>query len=163
MTNSDWDDDDFDGSDENLPKRLRAALKKASKQNDDLAAELTTLRNERKQANVAEVLKKAGVNPKVAKYLLSDMEDPTEESVTEWLTENADLFGVKPADAEGDEATKPKPAMSAEDVSAMNQLNQFVVPNQTPNPTAVAEAEEKLGKATTEQEIMAAARAGWGS
>jgi len=43
---------------------------------------------------VKEVLEKKGVNLKAARLVLKDLDDVNEETVSHWLDDNADLFGI---------------------------------------------------------------------
>ena len=118
-----YDDDDNDqyadnGSD--AMGTLRAANKAQDKKIKELVAnleaanetvgKLTTVNNTR---TVADLLVAKGVDPGVSKFL-KDVE-PTDEGITTWLAENAELIGYDPTKG-SDEPSSDEPAQD-EDVS----------------------------------------------
>jgi hypothetical protein len=103
MSNNYWDDEDdeldtetdapMDGSD--LLKKLRKAKRADEKRIKDLTEQLETLSKGQRERIVKETLEKKGVNPKAIRLVLKDLDDVNEESVNNWLDENADLFGLE--------------------------------------------------------------------
>jgi hypothetical protein len=101
MSNNYWDeeDDDLDtdidtsndGTD--LLKKLRKAKRSDEKRIKELTEQLETLSKGQRERTVKEVLEKQGVNPKAARLILKDLEDVSEETVSNWLEDNGDLFG----------------------------------------------------------------------
>ncbi len=83
-----------DRDDDALLKNLRAALRASSKERTDLRAELNTEKSAGRTRTVVDILKSKGVSEKAAKFLPGDIE-PSEDAVTAWLEENADVFGIK--------------------------------------------------------------------
>jgi hypothetical protein len=51
------------------------------------------LRKEKRERTISEVLTARGVNPKISAFIPQDI-DLTEESLSSWLTEYGDVFGV---------------------------------------------------------------------
>lgn len=113
-------DDEDEGSSEDrnplrkvvkdLEKRL-AAEEKARKEAEE---KLTATSKQVRQRTVQDVLKDKGVNPALARFVLQDLDDPTPESVDQWVKDNGELFGIKaeeaPTDApEGQSATALPP------------------------------------------------------
>jgi hypothetical protein len=106
MSNNYWDDEDDDldtdtdvqpdGSD--LLKKLRKAKRSDEKRIKELTEQLENYTKEQRERTVKEVLEKKGVNLKAARLILKDIEDFSEESVSNWLEDNADLFGLTPAE-----------------------------------------------------------------
>lgn len=103
MSEFDYDEDEFDTED-NGPKGLRAALKKAqaelaaaAKQNDTLSKQLADLAAKEKSRSLSDILTTKGVSPKIAKFIEKDGVDATDEAVTAWLDDNAEVFNVKQA------------------------------------------------------------------
>lgn len=99
------DDDDFEttpvkpqGSD--LLKQLRKQLRQAEKEKREQAAELQTLRSERRSMSVAQVLEAEGVPARIAKYIPSEITD--KEAVKAWLEENGEDFGYAKGAHEGE-------------------------------------------------------------
>ena len=95
-----YEDDDFDDIEEtqdaNGPANLRKALKRAEKEKKDLAEQLAAIQSDLRSRSVKEVLAQKGVPDKVAKFVPGDVSTP--EQIDAWLTENADIFGIKPAE-----------------------------------------------------------------
>jgi membrane protein involved in colicin uptake len=92
-----------DNTPENLdgPEALRKAYDKMKQQAEAAAAELATLKAEKRTSTVAELLKAKGAPAKAAKFYTGEAD---EASVMAWLKENEDLFPVKDA---GDTGTGP--------------------------------------------------------
>jgi len=103
MSNNYWDEEDedldtetetpMDGSD--LLKKLRKAKRADEKRIKDLTEQLETLSKGQRERIVKETLEKKGVNPKAIRLVLKDLDDINEESVSNWLDDNADLFGLE--------------------------------------------------------------------
>jgi hypothetical protein len=95
-----YEDDDFDDiedtQDTNGPANLRKALKRAEKEKKELAEQLAAIQSDLRSRSVKEVLAQKGVPDKVAKFVPGDVSTP--EQIDAWLAENADIFGVKPAE-----------------------------------------------------------------
>ena len=108
----DFDDDDEDDEErqplegDKLVKHLRRQVRERDKRLADIDKELAELKSERQTRSVSSVLEARGVNPKYARFITREVEDPTEEAVNKWLDENADLVGVKPAETTVDEETQ---------------------------------------------------------
>jgi len=117
MSNNYWDDEDDDldtdtqaGDGNNLLKQLRKAKRADEKRIKELTEQLESLSKVQRERTVKEVLEKKGVNPKATRLILKDLDDVNEESVNNWLDDNADLFGIKvdqeaPVVSEVDRAT----------------------------------------------------------
>jgi hypothetical protein len=104
MSNNYWDDEDedqdndtetqMDGSD--LLKKLRKAKRADEKRIKELTEQLETFTKSQRESTVKSVLEKKGVNQKAARLVLKDLDgDFSEEAVSNWLDENADLFGIE--------------------------------------------------------------------
>jgi len=95
-----YEDDDFDDIEEtqdaNGPANLRKALKRAEKEKKELAEQLAAIQSDLRSRSVKEVLAQKGVPDKVAKFVPGDVSTP--EQIDAWLSENADIFGIKPAE-----------------------------------------------------------------
>ena len=104
MSNNYWDEEDddldtdnetqMDGSD--LLKKLRKAKRSDEKRIKELTEQLETLSKGQRERTVKEVLEKKGVNQKAARLILKDLDgDFSEESVSNWLNDNGELFGLE--------------------------------------------------------------------
>jgi hypothetical protein len=121
MSNNYWEDEDddldtdtdveMDGSD--LLKKLRKAKRADEKRIKELTEQLEGLSKVQRERVVKEVLEKKGVNAKAARLVLKDLDEVNEESVNNWLDDNADLFGIK--------IDKEEPKVSEIDKAALRQ------------------------------------------
>lgn len=149
MSFYDDDDDDTSGSDRNplrkVVKDLEKKLAAEEKARKEAEAQLTSLGKTVKQRTVSDVLKDKGVNPALARFVLQDLDDPTPESVDQWVKDNGELFGVKPADPEGDEAAKalgidPGTTLPPDLVDAMKKFQASQAGGQSSTASASLEA-----------------------
>ena len=101
MTDYDgWDDEDEGqdpGHNPNLLKDLRKQLSALSKKTKEQEEELGTYRAKARQETIAEALKAAGVNEKVAKLVPADVNP---DGVADWLKEYGEIFGAKAPETE---------------------------------------------------------------
>ena len=114
------DEDDLDLDTEvqsDGPANLRKALKRAEKEKKDLADQLASIQSDLRTRSVKEVLANKGVPDKVAKFIPGDVSTP--EQVDAWLTENADVFGFAPSNAE----SAPTDAAQAANQAAYQRIN----------------------------------------
>jgi hypothetical protein len=104
MSNNYWDDEDedqdtdtdthMDGSD--LLKKLRKAKRADEKRIKELTEQLEGFSKAQRESTVKSVLEKKGVNQKAARLILKDLDgDFSEESVSNWLSDNGELFGLE--------------------------------------------------------------------
>jgi hypothetical protein len=104
MSNNYWDDEDddqdtdnevqLDGSD--LLKKLRKAKRSDEKRIKELTEQLETFTKTQRESTVKAILEQKGVNQKAARLVLKDLDgDFSEEAVSNWLDDNADLFGIE--------------------------------------------------------------------
>ena len=96
MSNYDYEDDDFDtdSSGNDLVKQLRKATKQKDKELAEMKAQFETLNKAQRDRAIKDALASRGVNSKIAAFIPQDI-DPTEESVSKWLAEYADVFGIE--------------------------------------------------------------------
>ena len=109
MSNNYWEDEDEDQDNDNnlqgddLVKKLRKAKRADEKRIKELTEQLEGLSKVQRERVVKEVLEKKGVNLKAARLVLKDLDDVSEETVSNWLDDNADLFGINvPAQSNAD-------------------------------------------------------------
>ena len=109
--NNNWDnDDDLDMYNEvnqdetNGIKDLRRAKKADEKRIKELTEKLEMFERQQRETTVKSVLESKGVNSKAARLILKDLDEVSEDSVTNWLRENGDIVGyTEPVQTE----TKP--------------------------------------------------------
>ena len=97
MSNYDYeDDDDFttDDSSNDLVKQLRKASKTKDKEIAELRSQFESLNKSQRERAIKDALAARGVNSKIASFIPQDI-DPTEESVSKWLEDYADVFGIE--------------------------------------------------------------------
>jgi hypothetical protein len=96
MSNYDYEDDDFDldSSSNDLVKQLRKQLKAKERELSEKESALTNLSLAQRERAIKDTLASRGVNSKIASFIPQDI-DPTEESVSKWLEDNADVFGIE--------------------------------------------------------------------
>jgi len=80
-------------------KELRKAYEQKSKAEKELREQLAQLQSRERERTLSETLSAQGVNSKIAKFYPADRES-TSEKVEEWLSENADVFGLAKAPKE---------------------------------------------------------------
>lgn len=118
------DDDDFDNevNESNLVKDLRKQLREAHKERDELATQVASLSTQTRAAQLKEVFESKKLSPKLAKFFPADGE-VTPEAVDAWVTENADVFGIKAQDAEEAEQESAETAAEAAVYQRMTQTS----------------------------------------
>ena len=100
MSNNYWEDEDEDQDNDtplqgdDLVKKLRKAKRADEKRIKELTEQLEGLSKVQRERVVKEVLEKKGVNLKAARLVLKDLDDVNEDTVSNWLDDNADLFGI---------------------------------------------------------------------
>jgi hypothetical protein len=98
MSNFDYEDEDDDFTQESnqnndLVKQLRKANKQKEKELAELKSQFDGVSKAQRERAIKDVLEARGINKKVASFIPSDI-DPTEESLSKWLTEYGDVFGI---------------------------------------------------------------------
>ena len=149
MSNNYWDeeDDDLDNTEvlegNDLVKKLRKAKRSDEKRIKELSEQLEGFLKEKKESTVRQVLEKKGVNQKAARLIMKDLDDVNEEAVNSWLDDNADLFGIKVADA---------PEVDRNNLAALR--NQDVLTQGAVTPDKAEDFEMRLNNASSAEEIL---------
>lgn len=93
---NDIDDDfEFEDSGNDAMKQLRKANRAKEKELAELRSEMAKLREMNRERTIRDVFGSRGVNEGIAKFVPKDI-DLTEESLSEWIDENAQFFGIQP-------------------------------------------------------------------
>ena len=144
MSNYDYedDDDDFTQESNDLVKQLRKAAKQKDKELAELRSQFDTLNKSQRERAIKDVLEARGVNGKVAKFIPQDL-DPTEESLSKWLEDNADVFGFQVQDKQ--------PAVDPAQAAAYKKMNNAVDQGLTPDSTE--DLMRKLLSANSKEEL----------
>ncbi len=98
MSNYDYEDEDDDittesNSSNDPVKQLRKAAKAKDKELAELRDKFEGLSKAQRERTIKDALERRGVNQKIASFIPQDI-DPTEESVSKWLEDYADVFGI---------------------------------------------------------------------
>ena len=152
MSNNYWDEEDedldtetevpMDGSD--LLKKLRKAKRADEKRIKDLTEQLETLSKGQRERIVKETLEKKGVNPKAIRLVLKDLDEVNEESVNNWLDDNADLFGL--------EVSQDAPETNNQNRATLRQ--QDMVTQGATTPDRAEDMEMRIANANSAEEII---------
>jgi DNA-binding transcriptional regulator YbjK len=150
MSNNYWEDEDEDQDNDinlqgdDLVKKLRKAKRADEKRIKELTEQLEGLSKVQRERTVKEVLEKKGVNLKAARLVLKDLDDVSEESVSNWLDDNADLFGINvPTQSNADNV----------DLAALRQ--QDIVTQGAYTPDRETDFNNKIDNAQSAEELIA--------
>jgi ABC-type sugar transport system substrate-binding protein len=146
--NNIWEDEDddldidssTDGGD--LVKKLRKAKRSDEKRIKELTEQLETYSKAQREQTVKSVLEKKGVNQKAARLILKDIEEVNEESVSNWLEDNGDLFGLQ---------AQNTPQVDA-NIAALRQ--QDILTQGAITPDRAENIESRLNNASSTEEIL---------
>ena len=121
MSNYDYEDDDFemDSSGNDLVKQLRKATKAKDKELAELKAQFENLNKAQRERAIKDALASRGVNSKIAAFIPQDI-DPTEESVSKWLEDYSDVFGIET------NQTQATPNVNPADAAAYKRMTNTV-------------------------------------
>ena len=118
MSNYDYEDDDdftMDDSSNDLVKQLRKASKQKDKELNELRSQFESLNKSQRERAIKDALASRGVNSKIASFIPQDI-DPTEESVSKWLEDYADVFGIETGQ------TQATPNINPNDAAAYKRM-----------------------------------------
>jgi hypothetical protein len=117
MSNYDYeDDDDFtEDTSNDLVKQLRKASKQKDKELQELRSQFESLSKGQRERAIKDALAARGVNSKIASFIPQDI-DPTEESVSKWLEDYADVFGIETSQ------TQTQPNVNPADAAAYKRM-----------------------------------------
>ena len=145
MSNYDYEDDDFDtDSGNDLVKQLRKANKQKEKELAEIKAQFENLSKAQRERAIKDALASRGVNTKIASFIPQDI-DPTEESVSKWLEDYSDVFGIQQA------ANQAKPNVDPAQAAQYQRMNQAV--NQADAPAPLDDVYRKLMNAGSKEEL----------
>jgi hypothetical protein len=150
MSNNYWDEEDddldteneaqMDGSD--LLKKLRKAKRADEKRIKELTEQLEGFSKAQRESTVKAILEQKGVNQKAARLVLKDLDgDFSEEAVTNWLDENADLFGIE---------VSQRP--DSQNLATLRQ--QDVMTQNAVTPDRAQDLEQRMNNASSMEELM---------
>ncbi len=140
-------DGDYEDGQESSGKGLRGQLEQALADKKALEAEVAELRGKARQTEVSNVLTAKGVNPKVAKFIPTDVEG--EEGISKWLEENADLFG---ATSQDDDTQQQDAGIAPEVKESASRLQNLGSSAQSPS--KLDDIEARMASAQTSEELQ---------
>ncbi len=123
-TNYEYDDEDDDTTTD-VVGQLRKVNRALEKRAKELEQELSGLKTQTRQRTVKDVLQAKGLNPKIAAFIPQDI-DSSEESITQWVNEYGDVFGIQTPSEE-------KPVQKSPEVLAQARINNMVATGTAPD------------------------------
>lgn len=140
----DEEDDDFDFDSQldssDLVKKLRKAKRADEKRIKELTEQLEGYTKAQREQIVQNVLEKKGVSAKAARLIMKDLDEVNEESVSNWLEDNGDIFGYQPAEK------------SSNDLARLRQ--QDVLTQSAYTPDKAEDLDSRLSNASSAEEIL---------
>ena len=92
----DFDEEELESEETggDLVSQLRKATKKKDKQLKELMDELSSIKSSQRTNSIKSVLAERNLNPKIANFIPADL-DASPEAIDNWVTENAEVFGLQ--------------------------------------------------------------------
>jgi ElaB/YqjD/DUF883 family membrane-anchored ribosome-binding protein len=150
MSNIDYeDDDDLSDLSNDLVKQLRKANKQKEKELAELKSQFESLSKAQRERAIKDALERRGVNQKIAAFIPQDI-DPTEESVSTWLNNYADVFGVDTGQ------TQAKPNVDPAQAQQYQRMTNTV--DAAATPTSTDDIMRRLMNANSKEELDAIIR-----
>jgi hypothetical protein len=147
MSNYDYEDEDditTDDSPNDLVKQLRRAAKQKDKELNELKAQFEGLNKAQRERAIKDALAARGVNSKIASFIPQDI-DPTEESVSKWLEDYADVFGIETSQ------TQATPNINPADAAAYKRMTNSADSGASPEHNG--DIMQKLMNANSKEEL----------
>ena len=145
MSNYDYEDDEDEVTTESndVVKQLRKANKQKEKELADLKSQFDTLNKQQRERAIKDVLEARGVNKKISAFIPQDL-DPTEESLSKWLDDYGDVFGL-------DTTESSQPVVDQATQDAYQKMNKLTGQGITPDSTD--DIYRKLMNANSKEEL----------
>jgi hypothetical protein len=156
MTNQYWDEeeDEVDTTqmnDGDAMKQLRKAKRADEKRIKELTDKLEAFDKAQRETVIKKVLEDKGVSPKAARLIVRELEgEITEDSVSNWVDDNADMFGLQIQQQQTPEKTIDRAALRQQDI----------VTQQAFTPDRADDALLRLNNAQSADEIIAMIQSG---
>ena len=147
MSNYEYEDDDDDftnDSSNDLVKQLRKASKQKDKELQELRAQFESLSKGQRERAIKDLLASRGVNSKIASFIPQDI-DPTEESLSKWLDDNGDVFGIESGQ------TQATPNVNPNDAAAYKRMTNSADSGASPEHNG--DIMQKLMNANSKEEL----------
>jgi hypothetical protein len=145
MSNYDYEDDEDEVTTESndVVKQLRKANKQKEKELADLKSQFESLNKQQRERTIKDVLEARGVNKKISAFIPQDL-DPTEESLSKWLDDYGDVFGL-------DTTESNQPVVDQATQDAYQKMNR--VTGQGITPDSGDDIYRKLMSANSKEEL----------
>lgn len=148
MSNNYWDEDEDDDTTQTNDadkgmNNLRKAKRADEKRIKELEEQLSGYIKKDRENSVAKVLENKGVNPKAARLILKDLDEVNEQTVSDWLEDNGDLFGFTPS--------QEAPQVNNENLAALRQ--QDILTQGAVTPDRAEDMEMRLDQAQSAEDI----------
>jgi DNA-directed RNA polymerase subunit F len=157
MSNNYYDEDEDDNDTneinmdgDNAMKQLRKAKRADEKRIKDLTEQLETFNKAQRESVIKKVLEIKGVSPKAARLIMNELTEVSEDTVSNWVDDNAEVFGLQIAPKEN--------AANNIDRAALRQ--QDIVTQQAITPDRADDALLRLNNAASAEEIIAMIHSG---
>ena len=147
MSNYEYEDDDDDftnDSSNDLVKQLRKAAKQKDKELQELRSQFESLSKGQRERAIKDLLASRGVNSKIASFIPQDI-DPTEESLSKWLDDNGEVFGIESGQ------TQATPNVDPAQAAAYKRMTNTADSGASPEHNA--DIMQKLMNANTKEEL----------
>jgi hypothetical protein len=157
MSNKYWDEEEdetdtpqmnLEGND--LIKQLRKAKRADEKRIKELSDQLEGFSKAQKETVIKKVLETKGVSPKAARLIMNELTDFSEDSVSNWIDDNADMFGLQTQAQGTPEQTLDRAALRQQDIVTQAAIT----------PDRAEDALMRLNEAGTAEEIIAMIQSG---
>ena len=157
MSNNYWDEDEDDtdtpqvnleGND--LIKQLRKAKRADEKRIKELSDQLEGFSKAQKESVIKRVLENKGVSPKAASLIMNEITDVNEDSVSNWIDDNAEVFGLQTQAQGTPEQTLDRAALRQQDIVTQAAIT----------PDRAADSLMRLNNAASAEEIIAMIQSG---
>jgi len=155
MSNNYWDDEEDEDTtprtEENAMAQLRKAKRADEKRIKEMAEKLEAYEKAQRESVIKKVLESNGVSAKAARLISRELEgDITEDSVLDYLEENAEVFGLEVQYQEEPAKTLDRAALRQQDM----------VTQQAITPDRADDALLRLNNAASAEEIIAMIQSG---
>ena len=156
MTNQYWDEDEDEVdttsmNDGDAMKQLRKAKRADEKRIKELTDKLDAFDKAQRETVIKKVLESKGVSPKAARLIVRELEgDISEDSVSNWIDDNAEVFGLQAQQQQTPERTIDRAALRQQDI----------VTQQAFTPDRADDALLRLNNAQSADEIIAMIQSG---
>lgn len=129
MSNNYWDEDEDDmdttqpTTEEGAMKNLRKAKRADEKRIKELTEKLEEFTKAQRETIIKKVLESKGVSPKAARLVARELEgDINEDAVSNWIDDNADVFGLQVQQQEAPANTLDRAALRQQDMVTQQAL-----------------------------------------